>query len=305
MSTRPGRSYRPTAPALNNERCYRTTAGGTSGGAEPTWNTGKGTTTTDSGGVAWVEVTGNQTYQAPGAWAAPHARLQNACQNSWMASGDTVFVAANHAETQSATISIMVSSVRRRPEFHPVRRQQWQRACAAAVGRSAHHGDRHDHGQLLNRLVGHFQLLLRDHIQFGERFIEWLRRHPRHFGQRRRLAEIRKLRVPADGQCQFAGNHGWQQWRLCRVGKHHRLFQRGRIVGHHGIRGQLHLVAHRQRHHRRAQSQRHFRLRAERAHPARRRRPVRHQSHPSRRLGQPRMRGRVRQLQAGVRAVDL
>ena len=106
-----GAIVRPTAPALNNERCYRTTAGGTSGGAEPAWVLTKGGTTTDSGGVAWVEVTGNETWQAPGAWAAPHARMANACVTAWQAAGDTVFVAANHAETQSSSISFSISQV--------------------------------------------------------------------------------------------------------------------------------------------------------------------------------------------------
>ena len=39
--------------------------------AEPAWIITKGGSTTDSGGVIWVEVTGNEAYQAPGAWAAP------------------------------------------------------------------------------------------------------------------------------------------------------------------------------------------------------------------------------------------
>jgi hypothetical protein len=106
-----GAIVRPTAPALNNERCYRTTAGGTSGGAEPAWATGKGSSTTDSGGVIWIEVTGNETWQAAGAWAAPHARLVNACVTAWQAGGDTVYVAANHAETQAASMSFSISQV--------------------------------------------------------------------------------------------------------------------------------------------------------------------------------------------------
>ena len=103
MSTLPARSSGQSAPALNNERCFRTVAGGTSGGAEPTWIITKGGSTTDSGGVVWVEVTGQEAYHAPGAWAAPHARLQNAVSSSWAPSGDTVYVAANHAETQTAS----------------------------------------------------------------------------------------------------------------------------------------------------------------------------------------------------------
>ena len=97
-------------PAVGSERCFRTAAGGTSGGAEPAWTLTKGGSTTDSGGVVWVECTGNQTYQAAGAWGAPHARLATAVSSGWIAAGDTVYVAANHAETQTSSITITVFS---------------------------------------------------------------------------------------------------------------------------------------------------------------------------------------------------
>jgi len=97
-------------PTVGNERCFRTAAGGTTGSAEPTWTLTKGGSTTDSGGVVWVEVTGNETYQAAGAWSAPHARLANAVNQGWCVSGDTVYVAANHAETQTVSMTITVSS---------------------------------------------------------------------------------------------------------------------------------------------------------------------------------------------------
>ena len=97
-------------PAVGSERCFRTAAGGTSGGAEPAWTLTKGGSTTDSGGVVWVECTGNQTYQAAGAWGAPHARLATAVSSGWIAAGDTVYVAANHAETQTSSMTITVAS---------------------------------------------------------------------------------------------------------------------------------------------------------------------------------------------------
>jgi len=91
------------APAIGNERCFRTTAGGTSGGSEPVWNLGFGATTTDNT-ITWVEVTGQQAFQAPapGKWAAPHARLNNAMTWGGQAEGDTYYLdAQNHAEART------------------------------------------------------------------------------------------------------------------------------------------------------------------------------------------------------------
>src|SRR5882672_9933475 len=59
------------APAIGNERCFRTTAGGTSGGSEPVWNLGFGATTTDNT-ITWVEVTGQQAFQAPAPRSEEH-----------------------------------------------------------------------------------------------------------------------------------------------------------------------------------------------------------------------------------------
>lgn len=90
-------------PTVGNERCFRCSAAGTSGSAEPSWALSKGATTTD-GSVTWTEVTGQEAYQAPGAWAAPHARLAN--MTAWMAAGDVGYCSNDHAETQSSAISI-------------------------------------------------------------------------------------------------------------------------------------------------------------------------------------------------------
>ena len=86
-------------PSVGNERVFRCTTAGTSGGAEPSWMLTKGSTTSD-GSAVWTEVTGNSTYN----WSAPHARLSSAF--SWMAAGDDCYVSNNHAETQSTAMTL-------------------------------------------------------------------------------------------------------------------------------------------------------------------------------------------------------
>ena len=67
---------RQVSPVTGNERCFRTVAGGVSGATEPIWNTtAGGVTVADNTVTDWTEVSGNQTYQAPGAWSAPLGRL--------------------------------------------------------------------------------------------------------------------------------------------------------------------------------------------------------------------------------------
>jgi hypothetical protein len=92
-------------PAIGSERCFRCTTPGTSGGTEATWTLTKGSTTTQ-GTAVFTEITGNETYQSPGAWAAPHKLLSSALNTNWIASGDTVYVAANHAESTAAAQTI-------------------------------------------------------------------------------------------------------------------------------------------------------------------------------------------------------
>lgn len=88
-------------PAVGSERCFRCTSAGTSGSAEPTWTLTKGSVTSDNA-IVWTEVTGNSTYNSfAGGWHAPLARLATAL--SWCAAGDTVYMAHDHAETQSST----------------------------------------------------------------------------------------------------------------------------------------------------------------------------------------------------------
>jgi len=95
-------------PTVGNERVFRCTTAGTSAGTEPTWNLTAGSTTT-SGGATFTEVTGQQTFQSPGAWAAPHKLINNAMQSGWAAEGDTIYVAKNHAESSANQIKFQMS----------------------------------------------------------------------------------------------------------------------------------------------------------------------------------------------------
>lgn len=87
-------------PAAYAERVWVCTTAGTTGTTEPAWNLTKGSTTTDNG-VVWTEVTGQEAYQAPGAWAAPHASA--IAGSAWLGQGDTLFVASGHNKSVAAT----------------------------------------------------------------------------------------------------------------------------------------------------------------------------------------------------------
>jgi len=88
------------APAVGNERVFRCTTAGTSGGTEPAWNLNNNATTND-GSAVWTNVTGQETYN----WAAPFARVAAASAGTGAANGDTFFVAHDHAETQAALLT--------------------------------------------------------------------------------------------------------------------------------------------------------------------------------------------------------
>lgn len=92
------------APSVGNERCFRCTTAGTTGGSESAWTLTKNGTT-NQGTAVFTECTGQETYQTT-AWLAPFARLNPAVTSSFSAAGDTIFVASNHAETQTATMSL-------------------------------------------------------------------------------------------------------------------------------------------------------------------------------------------------------
>lgn len=80
------------------------TAGGADSGAEPSWNTTKGNTTTD-GSVTWTCISNG----AFAAWAAPHARLANAFAANWGSAGDDFYLSHAHAETQNAASNTLTS----------------------------------------------------------------------------------------------------------------------------------------------------------------------------------------------------
>ncbi len=100
------------APTAGNERAFRCTTAGTSGGSEPAWTLTKAATTNDNTAV-WTEVTGNSTY----GWSAAHARLKNAVVSTWMAAGDTCYVASNHSYLTAASYSIQVVGTVSAPSF--------------------------------------------------------------------------------------------------------------------------------------------------------------------------------------------
>jgi hypothetical protein len=81
-------------PAALNERVFRCTTAGTTGSTEPSWGLNKNNTTND-GTVVWQEVTGQEAYQTPGNWAAPHASISVTSYN-YASNGDTIFVAPSH-----------------------------------------------------------------------------------------------------------------------------------------------------------------------------------------------------------------
>ena len=105
-----GAFRRQTAPAVGSERVFRVNSitTGITGGSEPTWNTGKGITTTD-GGVTWKEVSGDSTYNAANAWNAPHRTIDNAI--AWCAAGDTIKVASEHAYAHTGSYTLSSISV--------------------------------------------------------------------------------------------------------------------------------------------------------------------------------------------------
>lgn len=90
------------APALGNERCFRTANGGTTTTGEPAWVLTAGSSSPGDGTVLdWVECTGIQARQASNAWNAPHATLGAALASGWAAAGDNIYVSHDHAESQS------------------------------------------------------------------------------------------------------------------------------------------------------------------------------------------------------------
>jgi hypothetical protein len=87
---------------------------GTAGGSEPAWaNNNAGTTRTDNT-ATWtcLGVVGNFT-----GWQAPHARLANAFASTWGQAGNSFFVASEHAETQSTSMTLTAPGTAASPVF--------------------------------------------------------------------------------------------------------------------------------------------------------------------------------------------
>lgn len=90
-----GAIVRPlAAPNVGSERCFRTPAGGVSAGSEPVWNLAQGSTQPADNTVTWVECTGAEARQSPGAWTAPAARLNSMTKTAYVSA-----VAINNSGT--------------------------------------------------------------------------------------------------------------------------------------------------------------------------------------------------------------
>lgn len=98
------------APTVGNERVFKVTTAGTSGGAEPAWTLTNNGTTAD-GTVTWTQVAGQEAEQLAGNWRAPHARVDSARSVLGLVAGDTIFVSSDHAETKAAASTVGSSTV--------------------------------------------------------------------------------------------------------------------------------------------------------------------------------------------------
>lgn len=89
-------------PAFGNERVFRCTTAGTSGGSEPAWSLTKNSTTAD-GTAVWTEVTGNAIY----GWNAPHASVAGLA--GYPAGGDLILAADDHNESSTGAYTATVA----------------------------------------------------------------------------------------------------------------------------------------------------------------------------------------------------
>lgn len=78
------------------------TAGTAGNGATPGFSATAGTTTADNT-VTWTSLGLASGFAA---WANPHARKQAVSASTWMAAGNTCYISNNHAETQSAALTM-------------------------------------------------------------------------------------------------------------------------------------------------------------------------------------------------------
>lgn len=87
-----------------NERTFKCTTAGVSGGSEPSFNLSDGSTTSD-GSVTWTEIAGREAEQAAGDWKAPLANVQ-AWINAVNAAGSTLFLSSDHYEISGANVGV-------------------------------------------------------------------------------------------------------------------------------------------------------------------------------------------------------
>lgn len=92
--------------AANSHYFICSTAGTAGNGAEPTWNTTAGVTTTDNT-ITWTCI---GTVGSFGNWAAPFAKLAAVIAATWAAAGDNVFVGADHIETTTTSVAYNAGS---------------------------------------------------------------------------------------------------------------------------------------------------------------------------------------------------
>jgi hypothetical protein len=92
-----------------------TTAGTAGAGAEPSWSafTNAGATTADNT-VTWTSLGAQSNFTG---WQAPHARLANAYASTWGQSGNSFFVASEHAETQATALTLTSPSLSNATSF--------------------------------------------------------------------------------------------------------------------------------------------------------------------------------------------
>lgn len=92
-------------PAVGNERVFKCTTAGTTGGTEPSWSLGDNATTTDNT-AHWTQVGGHESEQSAGVWNAPLASIF-AVQSNISGGGSiavNVFCTDDHVETWGSSI---------------------------------------------------------------------------------------------------------------------------------------------------------------------------------------------------------
>lgn len=88
------------APGAGNERVFKVTTAGTSGGSEPVWNKNDNATTADNT-VVWTQIAGHEAEQLAGNWRAAAARL-SALPIIGLTAADSVFLSNDHDEQFTA-----------------------------------------------------------------------------------------------------------------------------------------------------------------------------------------------------------